>query len=207
MKKIELNPTYQWREKSQKPSEDTIGKWYFRMVFRIFLFICMSDWALVFSLVLYFSPDRFWYPYIKFTTTFFGPIIGKPKFLILLEGDPKSANGCDFLAKTSENGFYQKNLGDPEVFIMFTPPYLNVLWNPLQEKLLPVGWKLAQWVREEGVNLLLSHHQRIWMSTWPSCLVDWLRFSQGVVSLSVSQSVSQSVSHSVSQSISQSVSQ
>ena len=91
------------------------------MVFGIFLLTGTSDWAL-FPLVLYFSPDRFWYPYIKFTTTFFGPIIGKPKFLILLEGDPKSANGCDFLAKTSENGFYQKNLGDPEVFIMFTPP-------------------------------------------------------------------------------------
>ena len=49
MKKIELNPTYQWREKSQKPSEDTIGKWYFRMFFRILLLTGMSDWALVFS--------------------------------------------------------------------------------------------------------------------------------------------------------------
>ena len=56
----------------------------------------------------------------------------------------------------------------------------------MQEKLLPVGWKLAQWVREERVNLLLSHHRRIWMSTWSTCLVDWLRFSQGVVSQSVS---------------------
>ena len=49
---------------------------FLRVVFGIFLLTGKSDWALVFSLVLYFSPDRFWYPYIKFTTTLiFDPYI------------------------------------------------------------------------------------------------------------------------------------
>ena len=33
---------------------------------------------------------------------------------------------------------------------------------------------------EKKDNILLSPHQRIWMSTWPSCLVDWLQLSQSV---------------------------
>ena len=62
--------------------------------------------------------------------------------------------------------------------------------GPLKEKVLPVGWTLAQWSHEleKKDNLLLSPHQRIWMSTRPSCLVRWLGFGQAFVSQSVSQS-------------------
>ena len=49
--------------------------------------------------------------------------------------------------------------------------------NPLQGKLLPVGWKLAQWSYE--LEKKATPHQGIWMSTRPSCFFHWLRFSQG----------------------------
>ena len=49
--------------------------------------------------------------------------------------------------------------------------------NPLQGKLLPVGWKLAQWSYE--LEKKATPHQGIWMSTRPSCFSHWIRFSQG----------------------------
>ena len=39
--------------------------------------------------------------------------------------------------------------------------------NPLQGKLLPVGWKPAQWSYE--LEKKATPHQGIWMSTQPSC--------------------------------------
>ena len=49
--------------------------------------------------------------------------------------------------------------------------------NPLQGKLLPVGWKLAQWSYE--LEKKATPHQGIWMSTRPSCFFHWPSFSQG----------------------------
>ena len=58
------------------------GKWHFGWFFSLFFsLICPID-LILFPLLLYFSPDRFWYPYIGFTTTlFFGAIMGIFKFL------------------------------------------------------------------------------------------------------------------------------
>ena len=49
--------------------QKTIRKYHFPPVCRIEL--------ILFPLLLYFSPDRFQYPYIKFTTTFFWPYNGE----------------------------------------------------------------------------------------------------------------------------------
>ena len=69
----------EWREKSKKPSENAIflkfgiSGWFFGFFSSL---VCPIE-LILFALVLYFSPDRFWYPYIDFTTTLiFDPIMG-----------------------------------------------------------------------------------------------------------------------------------
>ena len=53
----------------------------FRWFFGFFSSLVCRIELILFPLLLHFSPDRSWYPYIKFTTTFFfGPIMGIFKF-------------------------------------------------------------------------------------------------------------------------------
>ena len=55
-------------------------KWHFWMVFGFFSPLVCPIELILFSLVLYFTPDRFLYPYMDYTTTFFfGPIMVKSK--------------------------------------------------------------------------------------------------------------------------------
>ena len=77
----ELAPTHQWREKSQKLTKNTIFQesgifgWFFGFFSSL---VCRIE-LILFPMLLHFSPSV-WYPYIKFTTTFFfGPIMGKSK--------------------------------------------------------------------------------------------------------------------------------
>ena len=70
------------KRKSKKPSENAtflkfgIFGWFFGFFSSL---VCPIE-LILFSLVLYFSPDRFRHPYIDFTTTFFfGPIMVKSK--------------------------------------------------------------------------------------------------------------------------------
>ena len=57
--------------------ESGIFGWFFGFFSSL---VCRIE-LILFPLLLYFSPDRFWYPYIGFTTTlFFGPIMGIFKF-------------------------------------------------------------------------------------------------------------------------------
>ena len=60
-------------EKSPKnhPKYHISGKCIFGWFFGFFSSLVCRIELILFPLLLYFSPDRFWYPYIKFTTTFF----------------------------------------------------------------------------------------------------------------------------------------
>ena len=61
------------REKSKKPSESTTFMKYgiFGWFFGFFSSLVCPIELILFPLLLHFSPDSVWYPYIKFTTTLF----------------------------------------------------------------------------------------------------------------------------------------
>ena len=74
------NPHY--RVKNERMKECHFSeKQFFGWFFGFFSWLVCPIELILCSLVLYFSPDRFWYPYIKFTTTFiFDLIMGIFKF-------------------------------------------------------------------------------------------------------------------------------
>ena len=86
---------------------------------------------ILFPLILYFSPDRFWYPYINFTTTFFSPNNGEIKKVIWPEGNQIFIKSVWFFGQNISKWGLPKDFGWPPSFHTDYPPYLHPCVVPL----------------------------------------------------------------------------
>ena len=124
----------QWDIPVKRKIQKTIRKWHFFWslafsdgFFGFFSSLVCPIELILFSLHLYFSPDRFRHPYIGFTTTFFfGPIMGKSKSNMAGWG-PEFANGPLWRVDTSS---------------MMTITWENAWKTKLCEKIPPLIWML-----------------------------------------------------------------